>query len=83
MGTIGGLVTVMGGVSRTEFLSSLEVLDNSPDSEAPLGFEWRVAAHSLTAPRYDFALAVAPVSVLEMDERRMDDCSTSLTVIES
>ena len=39
----------------------VEVLDNSPNIEVPLGHEWRVAAHSLAAPRYDFALAVAPV----------------------
>ena len=37
MEVIGGLVTVLGGVSNTEFLSSVEVLDNSPDSDAPLG----------------------------------------------
>ena len=37
MAMIGGLVTVLGGVSKTEFLASIEVLDNSPDSEAPLG----------------------------------------------
>ena len=63
MAMIGGLVTVIGGVSKTEFLASIEVLDNSANSdENPLGHEWRVAAHSLAAPRYDFALAVAPVS---------------------
>lgn len=76
MATIGGLVTVLGGVSKTEFLSSVEVLDNSPDSDAPLGFEWRVTAHSLSAPRYDFALAVAPVSALNIEDRNMDECST-------
>ena len=74
MAMIGGLVTVIGGVSKTEFLSSVEVLDNSPDSDAPLGFEWRVAAHSLTSPRYDFALAVAPVSALLLEDRPMDEC---------
>ena len=76
MATIGGLVTVLGGVAKTEFLSSVEVLDNSPDSDAPLGFEWRVTAHSLSAPRYDFALAIAPVSALSMDNRNMDKCSS-------
>ena len=65
MAMIGGLVTVIGGVSKTEFLASIEVLDNSANSdENPLGHEWRVAAHSLAAPRYDFALAVAPVSYI-------------------
>ena len=83
MEVIGGLVTVLGGVSNTEFLSSVEVLDNSPDSDAPLGFEWRVTAHALTAPRYDFALAVAPVSSLSLEDRGMDDCSSNLEVIES
>jgi len=76
MAMIGGLVTVLGGVSNTEFLASLEVLDNAPmNSEAPLGFEWRLAAQTLTAPRYDFALAVAPVSALNLADRGMDDCS--------
>jgi len=83
MEVIGGLVTVLGGVSNTEFLSSVEVLDNSPDSDAPLGFEWRVTAHALTAPRYDFALAVAPVSSLSLEDRGMDDCSSNLEIIES
>lgn len=69
---------MMGGVAKQEFLSSLEVLDNSPDSDAPLGFEWRVAAHSLTAPRYDFALAVAPVSALHVSDRNHDQCHNSL-----
>jgi len=75
MAMIGGLVTVIGGVSKTEFLASIEVLDNSANSdENPLGHEWRVAAHSLAAPRYDFALAVAPVSALNQEERMMDKC---------
>jgi len=75
MAMIGGLVTVIGGVSKTEFLASIEVLDNSANSdENPLGHEWRVAAHSLAAPRYDFALAVAPVSALKQEERMMDEC---------
>lgn len=75
MATIGGLITVLGGVSKTEFLSSLEVLDTSSNADAPLGFDWRVAAHTLTAPRYDFALAVAPVSALQMEDRLMDECA--------
>lgn len=74
MAMIGGLVTVVGGVSKTEFLASIEVLDHSPNSDAPLGFEWRVAAHSLTDPRYDFSFAVAPVSALKQEERLMDEC---------
>ena len=49
----------------------------------PLGFEWRVTAHALTAPRYDFALAVAPVSSLALEDRGMDDCSSNLEIIES
>ena len=51
--------------------------------EWPLGFEWRVTAHALTAPRYDFALAVAPVSSLALEDRGMDDCSSHLEIIES
>jgi hypothetical protein len=82
MGMIGGLVSVLGGVSETEFLASIEVLDNSPDTDAPLGFEWRVAAHSLTSPRYDFALAIAPVSSLMLSERKVDQCSEMEAIVE-
>merc|ERR1711983_369609 len=35
MAMIGGLVTVIGGVSKTEFLASIEVLDNSANSSPP------------------------------------------------
>ena len=45
MEVIGGLVTVLGGVSNTEFLSSVEVLDNSPDSDAPLGTIHKLRKH--------------------------------------
>ena len=75
MAMIGGLATVLGGVSKKEFLSSVEVLDNSQNPDAPLGYEWRITAHTLSVPRYDFALAVAPISYLPMDERRMDQCA--------
>ena len=51
MEVIGGLVTVLGGVSNTEFLSSVEVLDNSPDSDAPLG-----TIHKLRKPFYSTKL---------------------------
>ena len=52
MEVIGGLVTVLGGVSNTEFLSSVEVLDNSPDSDAPLGtiHKLRKPFHSTKLP---------------------------------
>ncbi len=46
------MATVMGGVAENEFLRSIEFLDNSADEDAPLRMEWRIAAHSLTRPRY-------------------------------
>ena len=80
---IGGLATVLGGVSKKEFLSSVEVLDNSQNAEAPLGYEWRITAHTLSVPRYDFALAVAPISSLPVNERRMDQCADDDEIIET
>ena len=41
----------------------------------PFRFEWRVTAHSLTDPRYDFALTTAPLSAFNPEDRVMDQCS--------
>ena len=74
MASIGGLPTVVGGVSSTQFLSSIEVLDNSNSDNAPLGLEWRVAAHTMATPRYDFALAAVPITqVLTQDVLNKED----------
>ena len=74
MESIAGLPTVVGGVSSNQFLSSVEVLDNSNNDDAPLGLEWRVAAHSMATPRYDFALAAVPITqVLSEDMLNKED----------
>ena len=62
MASIAGLPTVVGGVSSNQFLSSIEVLDNSRDDNAPLGLEWRIGAHTMATPRYDFALSAVPIT---------------------
>ena len=62
MSVIAGLPTVVGGVSSDEFLASVEVLDNSANDDAPMGLEWRIAAHEMATPRYDFAYAAVPIS---------------------
>lgn len=59
---IGGLPTVVGGVTANEFLSSIEILESTPNSSSLMGLEWRVAAHSMATPRYDFGIAAVPVS---------------------
>ena len=76
METIAGLPTVVGGVSTTQFLSSVEVLDNSNNDDAPLGLEWRIAAHSMATPRYDFALSTVPITQVLGEEmmNKMDVC---------
>ena len=81
MGVIAGLPTVIGGVSSNEFLASIEVLDNSSDESSPLGFEWRVAAHSMATPRYDFAWATAPISQVigSQPMNKMDMCGMGST----
>ena len=62
MSVIAGLPTVVGGVSSKEFLASIEVLDHSSKEQSPMGVEWRVGAHAMATPRYDFAYAAVPVS---------------------
>ena len=76
MESISGLPTVVGGVSTNQFLSSVEVLDNSLKEESPLGLEWRIAAHSMATPRYDFALSTVPISQVLDEEmmNKMDVC---------
>ena len=74
MASIAGLPTVVGGVSSNQFLSSVEVLDNSIKDDAPLGMEWRVGAHSMSTPRYDFALSTVPITqVLGKDKLNKED----------
>ena len=74
MASIAGLPTVVGGVSSNQFLSSVEVLDNSINDDAPLGMEWRVGAHSMPTPRYDFALSTVPITqVLGEDKLNKED----------
>ena len=74
MAAISGLPTVVGGVSSNQFLSSVEVLDNSLSDEAPMGLEWRVAAHSMATPRYDFALSAVPITqVLDINDLNKKD----------
>ena len=74
MAAISGLPTVVGGVSSNQFLSSVEVLDNSLSDEAPMGLEWRVAAHSMATPRYDFALSAVPITqVLDKNDLNKKD----------
>ena len=41
---INGIPTVIGGISATEFLGSVEQLDNSRDEQAPKGREWRLVS---------------------------------------
>ena len=62
MSVIAGLPTVVGGVSSDEFQASVEVLDNSASDASPMGFDWRIAAHAMATPRYDFAYAAVPIS---------------------
>ena len=74
MASIAGLPTVVGGVSSNQFLSSIEVLDNSNKDDAPLGLEWRVGAHTMATPRYDFALSAVPITqVLSKDVLNKED----------
>jgi len=61
MALISGMAAVVGGVSEDEFLQSIEFLDNSPDEAdgSPLAMDWRIAAHSLSRPRFTFFLTTA------------------------
>lgn len=83
MAVISGLPTVVGGVADFEFLSSIEVLDNSADETSPLGLEWRVAAYTLSSPRYDFAMATIPISAFKLSQRHMVECPASDMIIEA
>ena len=74
MAVISGLPTVVGGVADFEFLSSIEVLDNSADENSPFGLEWRVAAYTMSSPRYDFAMATIPISAFKLNQRQMVEC---------
>jgi hypothetical protein len=82
MAVISGLPTVVGGVADFEFLSSVEVLDNSADENSPFGLEWRVAAYTLSSPRYDFAMATIPISAFKLTQRNMVECPAADSVIE-
>lgn len=83
MAVISGLPTVVGGVADFEFLSSIEVLDNSADENSPFGLEWRVAAYTLSSPRYDFAMATIPISAFKLNQRHMVECPETEPVIEA
>jgi len=74
MAVISGLPTVVGGVSEFEFLSSIEVLDNSADETRPYNMEWRLAAYTMSLPRYDFAMVTIPVSAFKAQQRIMTEC---------
>ena len=74
MAVISGLPTVVGGVADFEFLSSIEVLDNSADENSPFALEWRVAAYTMSSPRYDFSMATIPISAFKLSQRHMVEC---------
>lgn len=61
---ISGIPTVIGGVASTEFLASVEQLDNSKDRDAPRQREWRIVSQALSAPRYDFSLSHIPTRLV-------------------
>ncbi len=74
MDSIAGLPTVVGGVSSNQFLSAIEVLDNSNNADAPMGLEWRMTAHTMATPRYDFAFSAVPITqVLSEDMLNKED----------
>ena len=83
MAVINGMATVIGGVSDEEFLRSIEVLDNSAENDTSIeGMDWRVAAHDLARPRYDFTIAQVPISAFPEDERSLDKCYDLADVLE-
>jgi len=58
-----GIPTVIGGLSGTEFLSSIEQFDKSSASwNVPLQRDWRIINHVLNSARYEMAVASIPVS---------------------
>jgi hypothetical protein len=81
MALVDGMPTVIGGVSENEFLQSIEVLDNSADETKPLGIDWRISAHALTRPRYDFSLAHIPISALPGNKKSMDMCDDDSVIV--
>lgn len=75
MAVINGLATVLGGVSNDKFPRSIEVLDNSADNDTSIeGMDWRITAHDLFRPRYDFNVAQVPISAFPDDERSLNTC---------
>eukprot|EP00095_Tigriopus_kingsejongensis_P005001 snap_masked-scaffold139_size317827-processed-gene-0.5 protein:Tk05001 transcript:snap_masked-scaffold139_size317827-processed-gene-0.5-mRNA-1 annotation:"kelch domain-containing protein" len=80
MALIAGRANVIGGVSDNEFLSSIEVLDNTADGEAPFGMAFGSAAHGLTRPRYDFVITEIPLSALALNERDLDVCHNDAVI---
>ena len=81
MALISGMPTVLGGVSDDEFLASIEFLDNSADEAKPKKMDWRIAAHALSRPRYDFTVAQIPLSAMPSDERSMTQCYDDADVV--
>ena len=83
MAVISGLPTVVGGVADFEFLSSIEVLDNSADENSPFALEWRVAAYTMSSPRYDFSMATIPISAFKLSQRHMVECPFDDSIIDA
>eukprot|EP00096_Caligus_rogercresseyi_P005548 TRINITY_DN2131_c0_g1_i2.p1 TRINITY_DN2131_c0_g1~~TRINITY_DN2131_c0_g1_i2.p1 ORF type:complete len:555 (+),score=117.14 TRINITY_DN2131_c0_g1_i2:130-1794(+) len=66
MSLVYGIPTVIGGLSSSEFLSSIEVFDKSSASwNVPLKREWKVLSHSLQSPRYEMTSVAIPASKLD------------------
>jgi hypothetical protein len=44
LAVVNGIATVVGGVAATEFLTSVEQLDNSNNQDLAYQREWRISA---------------------------------------
>ena len=54
------------------------MLDHSFESKnSPFHYEWRISAHALVDPRYDFALAIAPVKAFQDEEQDLEHCKSA------
>jgi hypothetical protein len=45
------------------------------------GIDWRISAHALTRPRYDFSLAHIPISALPGNKKSMDMCDDDSVIV--
>ncbi|TRY74923.1 hypothetical protein TCAL_07513 [Tigriopus californicus] len=69
MSLIYGIPTVIGGLSNSGFLTSIEQFDKSSASwNVPLERDWRIVNNALGAPRYEMTSASIPVSLMETHE---------------